>query len=77
MEIPIMPEQPEITDFKIADGKFFEVMEAGDDTVTAFLGIGNGDGMANPGESIVVLIKDQNVYRRAFLYTSDQYVNQV
>jgi len=75
IEIPVMPDQPEITDFEIADGKFFEVMEAGDDTVTAWLGIGNGDGIANPGESIVVLIKDQDLYRRAFLYTSDEYVN--
>jgi len=75
IEIPVMPEQPEITDFEIADGKFFEVVEAGDDTVTAYLGIGNGDGIANPGESIVVLIKDQDLYRRAFLYTSDEYVN--
>ncbi|RLD28469.1 MAG: hypothetical protein DRI73_11555, partial [Bacteroidetes bacterium] len=32
-------------------------------------------GVANPGESIVILIKDQNIYWRAYLYTSDKYVN--
>ncbi|MCK5465143.1 MAG: hypothetical protein KAI95_19080, partial [Bacteroidales bacterium] len=49
--------------------------EAGDDTVSLFLGTGNGDGIANPGESIVILTGDPDLYRRTFLYTSDPYIN--
>ncbi len=75
IEIPLMTDEPEIRDFKIADGRMFTVAEAGDDTVTLFLGRGNGDGMANPGESIVILAGDPDLYRRTFLYTSDPNVN--
>ncbi len=75
IEIPLKTDQPEINDFEIADGKLFTVAKAGDDTATVYLGTGNGDGVANPGESIVVLIKDQNKYWRTYLYTSDKYVN--
>ena len=39
------------------------------------LGHGNGDGIANPGESIVILVKDQNKYWRTHLTFSDKYVN--
>jgi hypothetical protein len=75
IDIPLMQDHPEIKDFVIADGKTVRVAEAGDDTVTLFLGAGNGDGIANPGEAFVILTGDQNLYRRTFLYTSDPYVN--
>jgi hypothetical protein len=75
IDVPIMTDQPEIKDYKIADGKTFQIAEAGDDTVSLFLGRGNGDGMANPGESIVILTGDEKLYRRTFLYTSDPYIN--
>jgi poly(3-hydroxybutyrate) depolymerase len=75
IDIPLMTDQPAIKDFVIADGKTFQIAEAGDDTVTVLLGIGNGDGVPNPGESIVILTGDPNLYRRTFLYTSDPYVN--
>jgi S-formylglutathione hydrolase FrmB len=75
IDIPIKTDQPEIRDFKIADGKTFTIAEAGDDTVTVLLGTGNGDGIANPGESIVILAGDPELYRRTYLYTSDPYVN--
>ncbi len=75
IDIPIMTDQPEIRDFEIADGKTFTIAEAGDDTITVFLGTGNGDGLANPGESIVILARDPDLYRRTYLYTSDPYVN--
>ena len=76
IDVPLRADQPEIKDFEIADGSIFEVAEAGDDTATVFLGAGNGDGVANPGESIVILIKDQDRYWRTYLHTSDKYVNQ-
>ncbi|MFO7971034.1 MAG: hypothetical protein R6U40_04710, partial [Desulfobacterales bacterium] len=75
IDIPIRTDEPEIEDFVIADGKEFEVAAAGDDTVTAFLGKGNGDGEANPGESIVILVREQGRYFRTFLHTSSPYVN--
>ncbi len=75
MDIPIMTDGPGITDFEIADGRNFRVMEAGDDTVTAFLGAGNGDGIPNPGESVVLLVRDKGVLWRTFLYTSDRFIN--
>ena len=75
IEIPLMADRPEIKDFEIADGKTFKVAEAGDDTATVYLGTGNGDGIPNPGESIVILTGDPNLYRRTFLYTSDPYIN--
>ena len=66
---------PEIKDFEIADGKIFTVAKGGIDTETVLLGHGNGDGIANPGESIVLLVKDQNKYWRTDLSFSDQFVN--
>jgi predicted alpha/beta superfamily hydrolase len=75
IDIPIKADSPEIKDFVIADGKEFEVAAAGDDTISVFLGKGNGDGIANPGESVVVLINDSGRLHRALLYTSDPFIN--
>jgi hypothetical protein len=74
-EIPIRKDLPSIEQFVIADGKTFTVAAAGTDSATIFLGRGNGDGMVNPGESIVVLVKNQNKLWRTELFTSDKYVN--
>ncbi|RIH62817.1 hypothetical protein D1164_22930 [Mariniphaga sediminis] len=75
IDVPIMIDEPLIKDFIIADGKTFEVAAAGDDTVSVFLGKGNGDGKANPGESIVILAKDEGQNYRTLLHSSDPYVN--
>lgn len=74
-EIPFKKDLPEIKDFEVADGKIFTVAKAGVDTETISLGTGNGDGVANPGESIVILVKDQNKLWRTDLSFSDQYIN--
>ena len=74
-EIPVKGDLPEIKDFLIADGSEFTVAAAGVDSVSMVLGQGNGDGMVNPGESIMILIKDQGLYRRTELYTNDPFVN--
>ena len=66
---------PEIKDFEIADGKIFTVAKSGTDVETVSLGSGNGDGIANPGESIVLFVKDQNKYWRTNLSFRDNYVN--
>jgi hypothetical protein len=74
-EIPLKNNLPEIKDFEIADGRIFTVVKGGIDNETVLLGHGNGDGIANPGESIVLLVKDQNKYWRTDLCFSDQFVN--
>jgi poly(3-hydroxybutyrate) depolymerase len=74
-EIPLKNNLPEIKDFEIADGRIFTVAKGGIDNETVLLGHGNGDGIANPGESIVLLVKDQDKYWRTDLYFSDQFVN--
>ena len=74
-EVSLKRDLPEIKDFEIADGKAFTVAKAGIDSVKIFLGAGNGDGVANPGESIVILVKDLNKYWRTNLFFSDKYVN--
>jgi putative esterase len=74
-EIPLKNDLAEITDFEIADGRIVTVAKGGVDNETILLGQGNGDGIANPGESIVLLVKDQNKYWRTSLLFSDQFVN--
>lgn len=75
IDIPIKADEPLITDFVIADGKEFSVASAGDDTLSIFLGKGNGDGKANPGESIVILVNEKGRYFRTFLHSSDPFIN--
>ena len=74
-ELPLKKNLPGIKDFEIADGKIFTVAKGGVDSETILLGRGNADGIANPGESIVLLVKDQNKYRRTTLFSSDQFIN--
>jgi hypothetical protein len=74
-EILIKKDLPEIKDFIIADGKKLTVAQGGNNTETVVLGIGNGDGIANPGESIVILIKNQDKYWRSNLHFSDKFLN--
>jgi S-formylglutathione hydrolase FrmB len=74
-EVPIKKETNINPVVAIADGKFFTVSKAGVDSENVFLGMGNGDGIANPGESIVILVKDKNIYRRTNLFSNDPYVN--
>jgi hypothetical protein len=74
-EIPVRRDLPEITDFAIADGRTFTVSRAGNDIETSVFGTGNGDGVANPGESVVILIKDHGTFHRSNLSFSDKYVN--
>jgi S-formylglutathione hydrolase FrmB len=74
-EMPTRKDVPEIKEFEIADGKTFTVAKGGNDSETIVLGSGNGDGIANPGESIVILAKDIQKYWRTELYSTDPYVN--
>jgi len=75
--LPILADGPEFTDIEIADGRECTVAEAGTTKTTLFLGAGNGDGIANPGESIEILVRDEAsaVHRRTLAYTPDDSVN--
>jgi poly(3-hydroxybutyrate) depolymerase len=74
-EIPVRKNVSEIKDFRIADGKEMIVTKSGTETDTVQLGSGNGDGIANPGESIVIVVKDQDKWWRTDLTYSDAQLN--
>jgi len=74
-EIPFEKKLQTISDFEIADGRTVTVVKSGNGSETVQLGIGNGDGAANPGESIVILIRDDNKLWRAELTGKDPYIN--
>jgi S-formylglutathione hydrolase FrmB len=74
-EVPIFPQVPDLENAQIADGRRFRIQAGGNQVEEKLLGIGNGDGVANPGESLVALIKDQGEFRPAFLFSNDPFVN--
>jgi len=74
-DLPVLKESPEIKDFVVADGKVFTVATRGTDSVTTMIGRGNGDGVANPGEMIEILVNDQGRYWRTQLFTADKFIN--
>lgn len=65
----------EITDFVIADGKEMTVVQAAVDSVTGKVGAGNGDGIPNPGETIVILVKVDGKYLRTNAITEHPGIN--
>jgi S-formylglutathione hydrolase FrmB len=74
-EMPVKRNVAPIQEFEIADGRAFTVAKGGNDQETLTLGRGNGDGTANPGESILILVKDGEKYWRTDLQSTDPYVN--
>ena len=73
--IPLLKEAPAIEDFQIADGRPVTVAKSGIEEETITLGQGNGDGVANPGEFIAILVKDQGKWWRTELTGADPYLN--
>ncbi len=76
-EIRLFPDVPSLESPQIADGRKFRVQVGGNQTEEKHLGIGNGDGKVNPGESFLVLLKDQGEFHLTSLYTADPYVSPV
>ncbi|MBR9776684.1 MAG: hypothetical protein GYB55_17345 [Cytophagales bacterium] len=66
----------EITNFVIADGKEFTIVKEAVDSASMIVGAGNGDGIANPGETIVLLVEKGGEYLRTHAYTTNDYINQ-
>lgn len=75
IEVPVRRKTPVITDFEIADGRILTVAKAGIDTETVKLGDGNGDGIANPGESIIILVRDGDKLWRTTVTSTDRYID--
>jgi hypothetical protein len=64
--INLKPAADSNVEYIIADGKTFTVVAHGNDSATLKLGEGNGDGVANVGETIEILAKDGGkLYRTA------------
>ena len=75
IEVPLKRKASPIEEFEIADGRVVTVAKSGIDTETVLLGHGNGDGIANPGESIVILVKDGKKLWRTDVTTGDAHIN--
>jgi S-formylglutathione hydrolase FrmB len=75
IDVPVKPAAGPFKEIVIADGRSLSVVSSGIDVETTTLGKGNGDGVANPGESIVVLVKDSGKLWRTNLAFSDKYIN--
>jgi hypothetical protein len=76
LEIPLFSKvMPEFGDIEIADGRVVTVVKEGVNEETAFLGTGNGDGIPNPGESVVVLVRDMDKLRRTNLTCLSPFIN--
>jgi hypothetical protein len=76
LEIPLFKNDlPEIKEYEIADGRVVTVAKEGINEETTFLGKGNGDGTPNPGESIVILVKEKDKLWRTNLKCYSKYIN--
>jgi len=64
-----------LANFIVADGKAFTIVKEAVDSVTEIVGAGNGDGIANPGETIVILVEKDGKYLRTNAFTTNEYVN--
>jgi poly(3-hydroxybutyrate) depolymerase len=74
-DLPVKKPVQEIKDFEIADGRTVSVVRSGVDIESVLLGKGNGNGIAEPGETIVVLVKDSGKLWRTDLTFSNRYLN--
>ena len=76
IEVPLFNKDlREVKDFQIADGRKVIVASQGTGADTLVLGTGNGDGIANPGESIAVLVKDGDKLRRTEIRVFGTWLN--
>ncbi|MDQ6663875.1 MAG: hypothetical protein M3Z23_05740, partial [Acidobacteriota bacterium] len=79
LEIPVFPPAAPIENFQISDGLRFPVYQEAVQLKELALGSGNGDGKANPGERIAILIPDGDnfgkAWRAAELFTNDRCID--
>jgi S-formylglutathione hydrolase FrmB len=71
IEVPLFRDAPEGTDFRVVDGAKLPLWERAVQRAEKTLGAGNGDGIANPGETVAIALPDGDGFRAAELFTSD------
>ncbi len=71
LEVPLLPDAPPAPAFRIAAGREFSVFQHGVKLTKLELGEGNGDGQANPGETLAILVPDGEGWRAAELFSND------
>ena len=71
LDIQVFPTATVAKDFKVADSKSYKIYQHATDLEDVTLGRGNGNGQANPGEAVAILLPDGDGYRAAELFTSD------
>ncbi|MFN7992518.1 MAG: alpha/beta hydrolase-fold protein [Bryobacteraceae bacterium] len=75
LDIPLFPPAAPFPDFRIADGQSVKLFQHAIEKTQLPIGDGNGDGRANPGERIAILIPEDDRYRLAELFTNDACVD--
>jgi hypothetical protein len=75
VETPKLAPAPATTEFQIADHRKVRLFEHATEKHSMTLGLGNGDGKANPGEVIVILLPDGDAFRAAELFSDDDCVD--
>jgi hypothetical protein len=71
LDVPVFPKADPMTDYVIADGTKLRVWQRAVQQSESVLGVGNGDGKAQPGETIVIAARDGNAMRPVEVFTSD------
>jgi len=75
LEIPLFPAAAKAADFRVADGTAVRVFRHATEKAELRLGEGNGDGAANPGETVAILFPEGDAFRAAELFTNDACVD--
>lgn len=72
LDIRVFPLTQLTADFRIADAKSYRIYQNAIELQERPFGTGNGDGRANPGETIAILLPDGDGFRAAELLTTDR-----
>jgi hypothetical protein len=70
LEVLLFPAAEKTADYRVADGASHEVFQLAIKPAPLRLGTGNGDGAANPGEQVAILLPDGGAWRAAELFTN-------
>jgi hypothetical protein len=75
LDIQVFPAVTPSKDFKIADEKTYKIYQQAIQIQDAILGKGNGNGQANAGETVAILMPDGQGYRAVELFTNDSCID--
>lgn len=73
--LPTFPPAPSAGDFRVADGRTFPVFQHAVVKESLKMGEGNGNGQADSGERIAVLLPDGDAFRALELFSNDACVD--